>query len=102
MKILSTLTRMWFLRSFKPFKFTNEFDKTLLYEDCKGLGFYVHISFCKKICKFCPYCKELYFEEKIDKYIDSVVKEIKLVWMSSSARAASGWACVRTRTASSP
>ena len=50
-----------------------------LYENCKGLGLYVHIPFCKKICKFCPYCKELYFEEKIDKYIDSVVKEIKLV-----------------------
>lgn len=79
MKILSTLTRMWLLRSFKPFKFTNEFDRTLLYENCKGLGLYVHIPFCKKICKFCPYCKELYFEEKIDKYIDSVVKEIKLV-----------------------
>ena len=36
MKILSTLTRMWLLRSFKSFKFTNEFDQTLLYENCKA------------------------------------------------------------------
>lgn len=79
MSILTNLTRMWLTRSFKPFTFTNEYDKVLSYEDAENLGLYVHIPFCKSICNFCPYCKTLYSEELCNKYIDALLKEIHMV-----------------------
>ncbi len=79
MKIFTTLTRMWLTQSFKPFIFKNDYDKQLHFNDCDSLGLYVHIPFCKRICTFCPYCKELYSKEKCDRYIDAVIREINLV-----------------------
>lgn len=79
MSVITTATRMWLLKSFKPFKFTNEFDKTLNYSDEENLGLYIHIPFCRKICSFCPYCKELYQSETCEKYIDYLIKEINMV-----------------------
>lgn len=77
--MITTLTRMWLTRSFKPFTFKNEYDNKLDFKDCDNLGLYVHIPFCKKICSFCPYCKEVYSKAKCDKYIDYLIKEIELV-----------------------
>ncbi|WP_458407872.1 coproporphyrinogen-III oxidase family protein [Anaerotignum sp.] len=79
MSILTDLTRMWLTRSRKPFIFTNEYDSFLPYADCQGLGLYVHIPFCRKICAFCPYCKVVYEKEKCDRYIDALLKEIRMV-----------------------
>lgn len=79
MSIITSLTRMWFTRSVKPFTFKNEYDETLPYEDCGNLGLYVHIPFCNSICNFCPYCKELYETEKCGRYVDSLIREIHLV-----------------------
>ncbi|MBQ2879476.1 MAG: coproporphyrinogen III oxidase, partial [Anaerotignum sp.] len=79
MGIVTDLTRMWLTRSAKPFTFTNEYDSFLPYGDCKGLGLYVHIPFCRKICDFCPYCKEVYDTEKYDRYIDALLAEIRMV-----------------------
>ncbi len=82
MSLVTTLTRSWLTRSFKPFRFSNEYDKQLDFDDCKSLGLYVHIPFCKQICSFCPYCKELYSKEKCDKYINSLIEEIRIVGAS--------------------
>lgn len=79
MSIITDLTRMWLTRSGKPFTFTNEYDETLPYADCQGLGLYVHIPFCRKICSFCPYCKVVYDRETCDRYIDALLKEIRMV-----------------------
>ena len=79
MSLITDITRMWLTRTTKPFTFTNEYDSTLEYKDCDNLGLYVHIPFCKSICNFCPYCKEIYNKDKCDKYIDSLIKEIHLV-----------------------
>ena len=79
MSIITDLTRMWLTRSGKPFTFTNEYDETLPYADCQGLGLYVHIPFCRKICSFCPYCKVVYDRETCDRYIDALLKEICMV-----------------------
>lgn len=86
MSILTNLTRMWLTRSFKPFTFTNEYDKVLSYEDAKNLGLYVHIPFCKSICNFCPYCKTLYRDELCNKYIDALIKEINMVGKMQSSK----------------
>lgn len=79
MGIITGLTRMWLTRSVKPFLFTSEYDEQLDYEACENLGLYVHIPFCKSICSFCPYCKELYSKEKCDSYIDALIQEIHMV-----------------------
>lgn len=79
MSVITELTRMWLTRSFKPFTFINEYDKTLSYENCDHLGLYVHIPFCKRICNFCPYCKEVYEKEKCDAYVDALLNEIHMV-----------------------
>lgn len=79
MSMITDITRMWLTRSFKPFVFKNEYDQQLPYGDCRSMGLYVHIPFCKSICGFCPYCKVVYSEEKADRYIDSLLREIHLV-----------------------
>ncbi len=38
---------------------------------------YIHIPFCDKICQFCPFNKVLKDEKKVEKYLDSLYKEIK-------------------------
>jgi oxygen-independent coproporphyrinogen-3 oxidase len=79
MSILTTLTRMWLTKTYKPFSFKNEYDQNLPFGECENLGLYIHIPFCKSICNFCPYCKVKYSKEKCDEYIDSLIKEIHIV-----------------------
>lgn len=78
MSLITDLTRMWLTRSVKPFTFKNEYDESLPFADCAGLGLYVHIPFCRSICSFCPYCKVLFSPEACQRYVDSLLKEIHL------------------------
>lgn len=84
MSVITSLTRMWLTRSVRPFKFRDEYDRILPYEECDNLGLYVHIPFCRKICSFCPYCKTYYNEDLCNRYIDSLINEIHLVGKNSS------------------
>jgi oxygen-independent coproporphyrinogen-3 oxidase len=70
---------MWLTRSTRPFVFQNEYDEVLPFAECGGLGLYVHIPFCRQLCAFCPYCKELYAPEKCSRYIDALLEEIHRV-----------------------
>lgn len=79
MSMITDLTRMWLTRSVKPFLFQNEYDQVLPVAECQDLGIYVHIPFCKKLCGFCPYCKEIYSPEKCGRYLDALIREIHLV-----------------------
>lgn len=79
MSIITTATRMWLTRSLNPFRFTNEYDNELTYDDCENLGVYVHIPFCKTICSFCPYCKVIYQYDIYQSYIDHLLQEIHMV-----------------------
>ncbi len=76
---MTTLTRMWLTRSFRSFQFKNEYDTKLAFGECEGLGLYVHIPFCRQLCLFCPYCKELYNEEACNEYINHLIQEIHMV-----------------------
>ena len=79
MSIITDLTRSWLTRTTKPFTFKNEYDLALPYFECENLGLYIHIPFCKSICSFCPYCKTKYDKDLCDKYIDALIKEIRMV-----------------------
>ena len=79
MSFITSLTRMWLTRTVKPFTFKNEYDRILPFMECENLGLYVHIPFCKSICDFCPYCKVRYSADLCDKYIDALIKEIRIV-----------------------
>lgn len=79
MSAITTLTRMWLTRSLRPFSFINEYDQWLPFSECENLGLYVHIPFCKHICAFCPYCKTIYSKEACDRYIDALLREIRLI-----------------------
>lgn len=86
MGIITNLTRMWLTRSVKPFVFTNEFDQTLPYGDCEGLGLYIHIPFCRSLCNFCPYCKTVYDADLCGQYIDALIREIHMVGGQTAGR----------------
>jgi oxygen-independent coproporphyrinogen-3 oxidase len=49
------------------------------FETLDDLGLYVHIPFCRSLCTFCPYCKEIYNKPKADSYKAALLKEIDLV-----------------------
>ena len=78
MSIVTALTRMWLTRSTKPFLFQNEYDSILPFGECQNLGIYVHIPFCKRLCDFCPYCKEVYSPDRCSRYLDALIQEIHL------------------------
>lgn len=79
MSMLTSATRMWLTRSVRPFTFTDTYENTLEYTDCKNLGLYVHIPFCESVCSFCPYCKTIYTKDTCDKYVRFLLKEIHMV-----------------------
>ena len=40
---------------------------------------YIHIPFCKSICNFCPYCKVRFDKASCDRYLDALLREIRMV-----------------------
>lgn len=80
--MLTNILRPVLNRNFRPFEFVKcEDNGDLNYVDLNNkdnLGLYIHIPFCKSICSFCPYNKELYDERKAFEYKDALLKEIKL------------------------
>lgn len=46
------------------------------FDDIDELGLYLHIPFCKQICPYCPYNKELYEFEKAKLYLKAVKSEV--------------------------
>lgn len=41
------------------------------------MSIYIHIPFCTSICTYCDFCKMYYNKKYIDKYLNSLEKEIK-------------------------
>lgn len=79
MSLLTTLTRNWLTRSLQPFVFQNEYDNYLEFEQEDQLGLYVHIPFCRQLCDFCPYCKQVYDARVCHEYLDHLIREIHMI-----------------------
>ena len=41
---------------------------------------YIHIPFCNKICSYCDFCKIFYNENLVNKYLESLEKEINSIY----------------------
>jgi oxygen-independent coproporphyrinogen-3 oxidase len=54
----------------------SENDLHIKFQDINELGIYLHIPFCRYLCPYCPYNKELYQPDLAKKYAASVLKEI--------------------------
>ena len=79
MSMLTTATRMYLTRSFRPFTFVP--DDGSVMPDLSGTatpGLYVHIPFCRSICNFCPYCKTIFDRAQYESYIAALKSEIEL------------------------
>jgi coproporphyrinogen III oxidase-like Fe-S oxidoreductase len=46
------------------------------FQDIAEFGLYLHIPFCKQICPYCPYNKEIYQPDAAEAYTRAVKKEI--------------------------
>jgi oxygen-independent coproporphyrinogen-3 oxidase len=46
------------------------------FQDIDSFGLYLHIPFCRQICPYCPYNKELYHAAVAERYTEAVVREI--------------------------
>jgi oxygen-independent coproporphyrinogen-3 oxidase len=77
--LLTSLLRVFLTRSFRPFIFENKYQDKLDFENLDDLGLYVHIPFCRSLCSFCPYCKQIYNKKKADAYKVALLKEIDIV-----------------------
>ncbi len=49
---------------------------SLHFEGIDSLGLYLHIPFCRQICPYCPYNKELFQADLAERYAEAVLKEI--------------------------
>lgn len=76
---LTSMLRVVLTRSLKPFVFTGRNENKLKFESLEDLGLYVHIPFCRSVCRFCPYIKEAYDKHKAECYKTALLKEIDLV-----------------------
>jgi len=47
------------------------------FQDISEFGLYLHIPFCRQICPYCPYNKEIYQHETAEMYTRAVKKEIE-------------------------
>ena len=48
------------------------------FQDIDEFGLYLHIPFCRQICPYCPYNKEIYHPEVAEKYTKAVIEEVDI------------------------
>jgi oxygen-independent coproporphyrinogen-3 oxidase len=48
------------------------------FQDIDEFGLYLHIPFCRQICPYCPYNKEIYQPEVAERYTKAVMEEIDI------------------------
>jgi coproporphyrinogen III oxidase-like Fe-S oxidoreductase len=71
-RVVSTILK----RSFRPFVFESGQPRPP-HDDVPRLGLYLHIPFCRSLCRFCPYFKEEYRPAVAADYVEALKAEIK-------------------------
>lgn len=47
-------------------------------EAAREIGFYVHVPFCRQLCKYCPFTKSVWSAERVERYVAGLEREIGL------------------------
>ena len=84
--VLTSMLRVITTRSFRPFVLKGRNENKLKFESLDEIGLYVHIPFCRTLCSFCPYLKEVYDKNKAFYYKEALLKEIDIVCKNLKTR----------------
>ncbi|MEM1897457.1 MAG: radical SAM protein [Ignisphaera sp.] len=75
-RLLRKRVRVKFYRIHDTYSHWNLVEKNI---NTRDIGIYIHIPFCRSICMFCPYFKDvLKNEQELEKYFSFLLKEIKM------------------------
>jgi coproporphyrinogen III oxidase-like Fe-S oxidoreductase len=66
-----------FLISGKTGPFVFEPQEVILPPKPSSINLYIHIPFCRQLCPFCPYVKEIYDPETSSAYQPAIIKELE-------------------------
>ena len=61
-----------------PTNLAPAYSENVLPTENSKLAFYVHIPFCLSLCKYCPFTKYVWKEDKVENYVKTLIREIKL------------------------
>lgn len=77
--MITDLLRRVILGKRDKFKFVRYKKKMIDFSSIdKECGIYIHIPFCKSICPYCPYNKEMYEKNKAKEYSRALLKELTI------------------------
>jgi coproporphyrinogen III oxidase-like Fe-S oxidoreductase len=48
------------------------------FREIDDLGLYLHVPFCRQVCPYCPYNKEIYHPDAAERYARAVIQEVDL------------------------
>jgi coproporphyrinogen III oxidase-like Fe-S oxidoreductase len=77
-RMISSLLAKILTRSLRPFEFKPDCPAAPVFK-ADGVGLYFHIPFCRELCDFCPYFKEVYDEGAVEPFLQALTGEIDLV-----------------------
>jgi len=79
-KFLTKSIRQHLVGKDQSFVFQKANVPNISFPHLKKIGIYIHIPFCKSMCPYCPYLREQYKKERIQPYLEAVLKEIDLYY----------------------
>lgn len=74
-RLLPKVLRLLLSGKTSPFVF--EPQEVVLPPEPSGINLYIHLPFCRRICPFCPYVKELYGPENSAAYQRALIRELE-------------------------
>ncbi|MFH2114437.1 MAG: hypothetical protein ABIJ86_08015, partial [Spirochaetota bacterium] len=74
--MITTLLTWLLKRSPRAFVFTSGHPRRIDGE-IPGLGLYLHIPFCRSLCRFCPYFKERFDPAAVELFVAALKQEIR-------------------------
>ena len=74
-RLLPSIFRLLLSGKTSPFVF--EPQEVTLPPNPSGVNLYIHLPFCRQLCPFCPYVKELYDPKQSAAYQQALIKELE-------------------------
>jgi oxygen-independent coproporphyrinogen-3 oxidase len=74
--LIETIARRMVIRGLKGVRFFPI--KPDFHSNLDGIGWYVHLPFCRRLCPYCGFRSFRYSEQKVNPYIEGVKKEVSI------------------------